>query len=280
VTARCAVWDASDPLPGRIGEYRAADHDAGVALLDQACRDLTRHGARRVVGPMDGDTWHRYRFIVERGDRPAFLMEPDNPDRYVEDWRAAGFEPIAHYISARCADTSRRDRRLDRVRRRLDAAGTRIRPIDLDRLDAELNAIHALSTEAFADHLLYAPLDAESFRAMYRPLREIVVPQLVRLAERDSQLAGYVFALPDIAQAKRGRAIDTLVVKTVAVRSGRMNAGLGQLLMEEAQLAGHALGYTRAIHALMHEHNVSVHMSGHYARPFRRYALFGRDLAP
>jgi hypothetical protein len=32
------------------------------------------------------------------------------------------------------------------------------------------------------------------------------------------------------------------------------------------------------IHALMHESNNSLNLSGHYARPFRRYALFARDL--
>ena len=32
------------------------------------------------VGPMDGSTWRRYRFITERGAEPAFFLETYNPD--------------------------------------------------------------------------------------------------------------------------------------------------------------------------------------------------------
>ncbi len=275
LVARCALW-LDEWSPARIGCYEAADQAAGIAVLRRAMQDASEWGAGEVVGPMDGSTWRRYRFIVQRGDRPAFLLEPDNPDRYPEDWRAAGFEPIAHYVSSWCADASRRDPRLDRVRQRIDQAGVRLRPFDVDHFDAELRAIHEMSLVAFAENYLYRPIGLEAFVAMYEPLRALIVPESVQLAELDGQLVGYAFTIPDMAMAERGQAIDTLIVKTVAVKAGREFAGLGQLLMEEAQLAGHRQGYRHAIHALMHEANVSTRMSWHYAIPFRRYALYGQ----
>jgi hypothetical protein len=39
------------------------------------------------------------------------------------------------------------------------------------------------------------------------------------------------------------------------------------------------MGFRRAIHALMHETNVSRRLSDRYARTMRRYALFSRPLA-
>ena len=44
------------------------------------------------------------------------------------------------------------------------------------------------------------------------------------------------------------------------------------------QRAAHQLGYTRAIHALMHEQNASRNLSRRFAQPMRRYALFGKAL--
>ncbi len=275
LVARCALWDGGGG-PGRIGHYAAVRCDAGAAVLERAAADAAKRGIRELVGPMNGSTWRSHRFIIERGERPAFLFEPDHPDRYVADWHAAGFEPIAEYISAWCDDTSRRDPRLNRVRQRLGEAGLRIRPIDVNRFDRELEAIHALSLDAFAENYLYTPIDLAAFQALYEPLRERIVPDLVLLAERNDELVGYAFTIPDYAQAARGQAVDTLIVKTVAVRPGRQSAGLGQLLMEEAQLAGRRLGLRHAIHAFMHASNISTRMSGHYATPFRRYALFGR----
>jgi hypothetical protein len=55
-------------------------------------------------------------------------------------------------------------------------------------------------------------------------------------------------------------------------------AGLGNVLVARCQQAARALGFRRAIHALMHESNNSRNLSAHYAKPFRRYTIFARDL--
>ena len=54
--------------------------------------------------------------------------------------------------------------------------------------------------------------------------------------------------------------------------------GLGGVLMDEVQQAARALGYRRAIHALMHDDNRSRRLSDRYARTIRRYALFSKPL--
>jgi hypothetical protein len=53
---------------------------------------------------------------------------------------------------------------------------------------------------------------------------------------------------------------------------------LGSLLLAACQRTARQLGYTRAIHALMHEQNISRNLSRRYADPIRRYALFGKAL--
>jgi GNAT superfamily N-acetyltransferase len=98
------------------------------------------------------------------------------------------------------------------------------------------------------------------------------------LAEQRSRPVGYVFAVPDFAQAQRGSPIDTLIVKTLAVLPGRAYAGLGAWLLGEVHAAGRRLGFTRAIHALMHETNQSRNLSAHYARTIRRYTLLSKRL--
>ena len=55
-------------------------------------------------------------------------------------------------------------------------------------------------------------------------------------------------------------------------------AGVGSLLMARCHEMARGLGYTRVIHALMHEDNKSRKISSHSARPIRRYTLFARPL--
>ncbi len=191
---------------------------------------------------------------------------------------ASGFEPIADYYSAAVDDLTHREDRLTRVCDRLDRQGVRIRNLDLDRFDQELRSLHNLSVETFQNNFLYTPIEQGRFLSMYRPIREMLLPELVLLAEAEGELVGFVFGVPDLAQAQRGRPVDTVIVKTVAALPGRAWAGLGHLLVERCHLAAHKAGYRRAIHALMHESNKSMNLSARYGKPFRRYALYARSL--
>jgi hypothetical protein len=53
------------------------------------------------------------------------------------------------------------------------------------------------------------------------------------------------------------------------------------LLVDHCHAAARGAGFTRAIHALMHDSNASRNVSAGFAgRPIRRYTLYSRRLAP
>jgi GNAT superfamily N-acetyltransferase len=131
---------------------------------------------------------------------------------------------------------------------------------------------------SFRANLLFTPLGLEEFLAQYRALRSYVRPELILVAEQHGQTVGYLFAVPDLLQAKRGQTIDTFVIKTLATHPDLKGAGLGRLLAARCHQAARALGFRRAIHALMEERSRARNISDHIARTMRRYALFARPL--
>ena len=165
-------------------------------------------------------------------------------------WRQAGFAPIAGYTSALNEDLGRDDPRIARARARLSDSGVTFRPLDIKNPDSDLRRMFALSLESFRHNFLYTPIDEAEFLEQNRAVLPFVQPDLVILAELSGELAGFLFAIPDALQARRGRAVDTIVVKTVAVGEGRARAGLGSVLVAAAQATARELGFTRAIHAL------------------------------
>lgn len=261
---------------GVIGHYAAVDEESGCRVLSEACSLLARQGCRLAVGPMDGNTWRRYRFIVERGHEPPFVLEPDNPDDWPHHWRAAGFSTLATYASAVNEQLQCQDLRTAAALARLKDRGITIRSLDVERADAELEAIFELSLRSFSDNFLYTPIAREEFTAQYRRILPHVRPELVLIGEQDAELIGYLFAMPDVMQAVRGAPVDTIVLKTLAVAPAVRGLGLGGVLLDSAQREAYRLGFRRAIHALFHEQNLSARISARYATPMRRYALFSR----
>ncbi len=284
IVAHCSLWWRETPtMPGHrvglIGHYAAHHAEAGALLLDDACAELCAREADMVIGPMDGSTWRRYRFITERGDEPPFFLEPDNCDEWPEQFRAAGFESLAEYTSALGANLEIDDEATGKWERKARDAGVSIRTLDADNFDSELKHLYCAVAESFERNFLYTPIREAEFVAQYRQVEPFVRPELVLLAEREGRLVGFIFGVPDMAQAQRGDTMDTFIVKTLGVVPSVRGLGLGNLLVARCQANARELGFKRVIHALMIDANVSRNISSHYARTIRRYTLYSRKLA-
>jgi hypothetical protein len=286
VLARCSLWwREAPPLEGErtaaIGHFDAAAgaRDAARALLEHACRELAARGVTLAFGPMDGNTWRSYRLVSDAGSEPPFFLEPWNPLEWNGHFTAAGFSPLSTYHSSVTENLAAQDERVPQAAQRLRAGGVRLRSLDPARFVEELERIHELSVGSFARNYLFTPVSREEFVAQYRPIERHVDPRLVLLGERDGELGGFLFAVPDLAQAQRGAKVDTVIVKTAAVRPGRAYAGLGAWLTAECHARAAQAGFRRAVHALMHDANNSANISRRYAGVLRRYTLYARGLA-
>ena len=282
--AYCSLWWSHVPkVPnqriGAIGHYRAGNEGAAQLLLAAACDRLRRVGCTLAIGPMNGNTWRRYRFVTDAGDEPAFFLEPYNPPQWPQHFVSAGFGLLTTYFSALNTDLSQKVRRLTRAEKRLRLLGVALRPLKPGELDVYLPRFHRLCCEAFRNNFLYSELSQDNFIRQYAGILPLLRPDLVLIAEQNTDLVGFILAAPDHLRAARGLPADTFIIKTVAIRPRRELGGLGALLVGEAQRIGRQIGFRRCIHALMHERNrLALNISDASAKPMRRYALFAKDL--
>ncbi len=281
LAGRCSLWwDTVPSLPGEhpgiIGHFAACDAEAAAFILEHSCRMLAGQGCTLAVGPMDGTTWRRYRFVTRRGSEPPFFLEPDNPDAYPVWFEQAGFSPLARYFSNLDPDLGWDVP--ESIRERLEKRGIRIRQLDPGDFVGDLEKIYAISTASFDRNFLYSPISRDEFLAMYARLRQAVQPELVLFAEYRQTLVGFVFAIGDQLNARPGVKPETAIIKSLAVLPEWNGKGVGPLLMAAATANARGLGYKRGIHALMHENNRSRAMSGHHGTVMREYTLYSRRL--
>ena len=268
--AELSIWRDAPRFEGRrtaaLGAFDCADAEAGARLLRDCAARLAGEGFEAAIGPMDGDTWGAHRLVVESDGRAPFFLEPQNPPWHAAAFEEAGFEVISRYLSAEGGVDDKRPS-LSRP------AGLTLRTFDPGRADEELRAIHALSLQAFADNVLYRAIGAGAFVEQYRPVLPLLDPDLVLMAEDDeSRLQAFLFAIPDHAQGPRP---DSAIIKTYASR----RPGAGSWLVDAFYARARAKGFSKVVHALMHESNVSARHSRRSAgRIFRRYALWGLRL--
>ena len=141
-----ALWWGETPRlegarVGAIGGFAALDGDGAKVLLDGAERTLRGHGCEVAVGPMNGNTWRRHRWVIESDGRGPYLLEPRNPAAYPEWWLQAGYEVLARYTSSVVLLGQGPTVRTE-VGERLARSGIEIRMIDPGRYDEAVSYTH------------------------------------------------------------------------------------------------------------------------------------------
>ncbi len=268
-----SLWFSATPLLdgdriGLIGHFFAKDAHCASELLGFAMSLLKQKGCKRAVGPVDGNTFRRYRFVIESSDAAAFFMEPENPMSYPEYFSDNGFEQLATYSSS---ITKARSDFLNPQISVPAVEGVTIRTLDLSSIDQELETLYGISCSAFQDNFLYTPIDKQLFVNLYRRLTSIVDPNLVLVAESQKTPVGYVMTIPDLS----GNKSDTAILKTVARIPDDSLKGLGLMLIAESHARAAAMGYKRLIHALYKDDNVSgSYSTACGAQVIRKYAVF------
>jgi len=285
VTARCSLWWRSAPRHlnhrvGIIGHYDAHTAEAAAALLATAGRRLAEQGCSFAVGPMDGNTWRRYRLITERGPEPIFFLEPDHPLASAAHFTKNGFDVMATYSSSLSPDLNQRDPKVAQAAARLREEGITIRSLDRGSLVDQLRRIHSLSLASFKENFLYTPIGEAEFLAMYLPLQPYIDPRLIVIAEHHGSPVGFMVGIPDLLQAQAGKRVDTVILKTLAVHPDYGGLGIGRVLVAACLETARHLGYRRAISALIREDNMSVKLVPPGSYRIRRYTLFGKELTP
>lgn len=280
VVGRCGVWwrglpELAGGRVGYIGHWAAVEGDeVAGGLLAAACGELRAAGCGVAVGPVDGSTWRRYRFVTGTSGAAPFFMEPVNPLEYPRQFRAYGFGTFGVYHSVSDERLGEEDEKTAGAARRLEGMGVRLRVLDAGRVEEEMREIHGVVRRAFRRAPLYQELPFEEFAGEYEKVRRHVGADWVTVAEEGGRVVGFAFAVPDLLQARDGGRIDQAILKTLAVLPGREYAGLGLVLTGAARARARAAGCRRLIHALMHEANVSRRIRAGYVEPMRRYEVY------
>lgn len=240
-----------------LGGYACCeDEEVSQNLLEVAVNAARQLGASRVWGPMNGSTWHSYRFPATAQPRP-FLLEPYLPTYFMEQWTHYGFEKAQLYESRQALIDPAMVAPKAAILADLQAQGLEIRAYRPDPDQQDLRQLAQLSFLAFKDNFLYSPQSEQAFVEQMAPLEPLLDPGLLLLAFDGPNLVGFIFGLPDRLDPKN----ETMIIKTLARAPGPAYEGLGRRLFHYLIHLSFEKGYRKMIHALMKSDNVSTRIS-------------------
>jgi Acetyltransferase (GNAT) family. len=308
--ARLAVFRRDDCVvegrPAAFFGYMESDDDGSALheLLEHGRRWATDAGAEMLYGPIDFDTFGRYRLrtSAERAGATPFPSEPYNRPAYPALLEHAGFAVARRYVSqlsigALAADEAKRD-----AANALSDEGFTTHPLDGATWLALLPELHRRVHEIFAEGFAYTPVSYERFAATQGAgVARRLCPHTSTLArDPNGELAGFLLVFPHygplvVQGAGAGRvpasalAYDqhpsllaaaghhTAIVKTVGVAPAYRRRGVMDAMVVSTLDRGRDR-YDRWIGALIRDDNPSGRYGAARERMERHYALYAAAL--
>lgn len=187
---------------GLFGYYECPpDPQAAKLLLETARKWLGEHGMQVMRGPWSfvSQEWGA---VVDGYEPSPVVMAPYNPPYYNDHFTDFGMlkvkDLLVYVIDAR--EGYRIPERIltltDRVAERY---GVRVRPIDMKRLDEEVETIIALSNASLEHNWGYSPVTEAEVRAMAHDLKPVIQPKGVLFAEDSTgRPIGFGITIPDV----------------------------------------------------------------------------------
>jgi hypothetical protein len=269
--ALAAIHPARPEL-GTIGDWVG-----GTDVLRAAEAWLAESGCRGAEGPALLAPWFPYRANLGPYDQPPMAFEPTERG---ERWAAAGYEPVADYVSILSAHDPQIKAAMDKAAA-LGSRGWRLETLETgptssvgpEVFDAAARVVHDVASRAYAHVPGYRPVDASVVADFYRPLASQIDPRLVLLAyDPKGEVAGFVLGVPDSLQPAR----KWFQILALGVVPEHWSAGVATWMVAAVHRAAARAGYVAGVHALVGVGAGVEDRTWFRGDVIRRYALYRR----
>ena len=207
IVARCAALinrkyqKAKDEAVGFIGYFASAPENNRLVMemLAQAETWLKERGVKRIIAPYNGALfldWGDWGFLTAEFDEEPLFPFKWHPPYYKDYITEAGFNP-SYPLWSYMVDFSS-EKYLARVQQVKGNQAARVRPIDKNNWDEEMEIQRSILNEAFRNEWETYPLNRDEFLDIYNPLKEFLDPRQILVAEINNEPVGICVGYPDI----------------------------------------------------------------------------------
>ncbi|PCJ65648.1 MAG: hypothetical protein COA58_09590 [Bacteroidetes bacterium] len=253
-----------------LGNFECQNNPEIAQLLFAEAKKLAKQAnCTSLLGPMNGNTWHTYRYSTL--DNDPFVMETIHQPYYLDLWHQYGFESFANYQTN--IEKLNPKIQLAEVKEFLATRNLSIRNFSMSNAPTELNLLHSFCSELFTNNVLFSNISLKKFVALYEPILPLLDENLIDFVLDGDQVVGLLFAVKNHYDPKQ------VIVKTLARNPLEKYKGLANVMASHFYKKALNLGYQSMLHAYFHVDNQSSNVSSNYGgKVYQKHVLLKLDL--
>jgi GNAT superfamily N-acetyltransferase len=180
------------------------DREVAVALFAAAEDWLRKRGRTEIMGPIDYSTNYVCGLLIDGFEHAPMLLTSHNRPYYAALIENCGFEKAKDWYAwwiSEFPEPANRLRRIATARARRQSFT--IRPINMRKIAEESERIRAVYNQAWQKNWGFVPFTEAEAEYLVKEMKQVIVPDLVLIAENCGQPVGFAIGVPDINAALR-----------------------------------------------------------------------------
>ncbi|MFL5318837.1 MAG: N-acetyltransferase [Myxococcaceae bacterium] len=278
-------------------------NDPGVArgLFDAAASWLRAQGFAQMLGPVNFSTNYECSVLVDGFDAPPVVMMAYNPRYYPDLYEACGLGKAkdlwAWELSSSVPPPEKVARIAEKIRQK---EGIVVRPVNIMDFAAEVRRIKDIYNAAWEKNWGFVPFTEKEFDHMAGEMKQLVVPELLLMAEVKGEPVAFSMTIPDANVAFKAaggrltnyglpiglvklllaaRKIKRLRLITLGIKEGYRKRGIDAILYLDTLKNARRLGYTggEISWTLEDNHLVNRAIESMGGRKYKTYRMYERN---
>jgi len=173
------------------------DEQVASFLFRKASEHAVQLGCVKLVGPVDGSFWNKYRLKINLFDKLPYTGEPYNLPYYQKFFLDNGFSVCEHYTSNIYNQVDSAEPLYDNRYQTFLDKGYRIISPKKEDFDKVIGELYELITELYSDFPIYKDVAYEDFMKIFSDYRYIINMDMVKMAYFEEKAVGFFVSVPD-----------------------------------------------------------------------------------
>jgi hypothetical protein len=188
---------------GFFGFFECINNQAVAdALFEQAASWVKARGLKYLRGPESYSQNEEAGLLVDGFESPPVIMMTYNPRWYVNLIETYGFQKKMDLYAYRIHQVTQIPGMLkDAVAQLQQTADFTVRKINMCKLDQEVEGIKEIYNAAWSENWGAVPLTEREMEALKHQLKQIVIDDLILIAEINGEPVGISITIPDVNEA-------------------------------------------------------------------------------
>ncbi len=173
------------------------DMEVAEFLFREATNYGKKMGCTKLLGPVDGSFWNKYRLKINLFEKEPYTGEPYNLPYYQELFLENGFQVCEHYTSNIYSRVDTAEPLYDERYEKFLEKGYKIVSPSVSDFDTVIEQLYELITDLYSDFPIYKQVAYEDFAEIFSDYRHILKEDMVKMAYFEERPVGFFISVPD-----------------------------------------------------------------------------------